>query len=677
MSVTHYERWIWIELIGFDNEQEDFGIASWLNKMHFIPHSVSLLLYSPDFVHQHVDMSRERALPIECCSYLARPKSRERLRQQWTNFQLRQLVQRLQSYQIDVYCSFFDMYSYRQDDGRFAQSKWCEQYAYLSEMRSNGETIHCIHPLKRFRDGSYYEDFFISKLGKVMDDYQFNGYHGADGYSSTRISLADSDYSDDLVEQFVHAGNYEVADHISLSCEGSRAEIEKRSAWIWAHRRQEWIQFHINRWEKFWRKIVAALHGNGQKAIFNTAWTRDPFEAVYRYGIDYKRIAGTGVDAFIVESVTSSLTLGAAGVEMDPHHDFMAMLMLIKAYVPETKLVCLNSIQDTTEQWDTLRHAPAVLERDMYSLSNVYHFHKGQLQRCSAGFVACLADGIREHEWKWIRERWDLGFESSPERLLAATLVWSDTAMDNQLQDYIHTRNCSVHKFTHELMFRGAAIRQTVHIRDLNDAQGAIVMFNSHLWQDSELQMIAAYTKGSVIVIGPKMPALFEEFVVAADHASGHPWQCAILHGAKSEQNSGNGLTSIKRYDAEMEAQVMFQQDPGSWVHSLPYRTPSDEFLTVCADLVKQYSDQPTAVNQEDGIHLTAMIVQEGQYRLMIGNDCLNYAHVQVDMKRPVLAAEARSDYPVMPIEVHNQFIYVKVPGRGVVVADIVFVMSD
>jgi len=107
MTTAIYEKWVWIELIGFDNRASDFGVAAYLDTVGTVPDGISLLFFTPDFVHAHKGMEREHILPIEMCSYAARPYGKLHDRQQWTNYQVHGLVKELQKQGVNVYCSFF------------------------------------------------------------------------------------------------------------------------------------------------------------------------------------------------------------------------------------------------------------------------------------------------------------------------------------------------------------------------------------------------------------------------------------------------------------------------------------------------------------------------------------------------------------------------------------------
>ncbi len=143
-------------------------------------------------------------------------------------------------------------------------------------------------------------------LRRILTDYGFDGYHGADGYAHPRIPIYIGDFSDDMVGQFTEASGMSLPDPAWLRCDGSSEMIARRADWIWHDRRREWIAFYSDRLKGFWRKVVSALHAQGKSVMLNSAWTRDPFEALYRYGIDYKGLVEAGVDGFIVEAAAGA-----------------------------------------------------------------------------------------------------------------------------------------------------------------------------------------------------------------------------------------------------------------------------------------------------------------------------------------------------------------------------------
>ena len=87
-----YQKWIWIELIGFDNTLSDYGVQNYLERCQFLPDGASLLLTWTEFVLGYQGMDHEYELHPNEQSYGGHPASPERKRQNWTNYQLKGLV---------------------------------------------------------------------------------------------------------------------------------------------------------------------------------------------------------------------------------------------------------------------------------------------------------------------------------------------------------------------------------------------------------------------------------------------------------------------------------------------------------------------------------------------------------------------------------------------------------
>ncbi|MCX6983247.1 MAG: hypothetical protein NT118_00660 [Lentisphaerae bacterium] len=88
-----YEKWLWIELIGFDVDAPDFGVGAYLEKLGFVPNGLSLLIATANFIHMHDENWANRTFPPEYCSYGAHNVNGERHRQVWTGARLKQLIE--------------------------------------------------------------------------------------------------------------------------------------------------------------------------------------------------------------------------------------------------------------------------------------------------------------------------------------------------------------------------------------------------------------------------------------------------------------------------------------------------------------------------------------------------------------------------------------------------------
>ena len=71
------------------------------------PAAVSLLLNNERLFRAYEGEKSNFRLPVDCCSYWARPYNSERRRQDWTADQLKGLVSALRERGVEAYASFF------------------------------------------------------------------------------------------------------------------------------------------------------------------------------------------------------------------------------------------------------------------------------------------------------------------------------------------------------------------------------------------------------------------------------------------------------------------------------------------------------------------------------------------------------------------------------------------
>lgn len=657
--------WLWIELIGFDNERADFGVPELLDRAGFVPDAVALLLSNPAFVHDHDGMSEDRTLAPDICCYGGYAASEERERQAWTQHQVRGLVRELHATGTKVYPSVFDMY-------RTASPWLAEHQEVLYVSRTRGR-IESVCPWKRLADGTLYEDFFIARLAEVIGDYGFDGFFGADGYNPPRLPIYDGDFSDDMVEQFCRATGGVLPDHLAGSCDSDRERMAARGEWIWRNRRRDWIDFYATRTAAFWHKLVAAVHALGKQVHVNTTWTKGPFESLYRYGVDYRRLAAAGIDGFVVEAAAAALeTL----VEPEPRArvlcSFAAAILLNKAYVPGTPMLWLHGVKDTNENWHALRQTPMALESEILTFANLFRCTaEGALERCVDGPVVCLADGIRRHEWEWLRRRWELGFAFAPASVLGATVLWSDRAFEREVDDYIATQRWTVHRLLHHLLARGAAIHAAAGIADLDRVRGAVVVLNAHLWPADELQRALAYGHGPVGLITadamdtPTPSARFPD-------PDGSGYLACALYGCAGPLGCGPDLAASPEPVVEAAHTDDLDRLPALFYDPLPFRRVSDAFISLCATAINRCAHPGIRLMPEEA-PLSACVLrgQGGELRLLIRNDGHTSVAAEVDIGDPIAEVQFPNATTGMTISPHGSRFCVRVPPRGTALCDV------
>lgn len=660
----NHERWIWTELIGFDTRQPDLGVREYLDTAGFVPAAVCLLLSHVDFVLQHAGMATEIELPKDICSREGHEHNQTRTRQAWSNWQVRSLIEQLHAHGIEVYLTVFAQCF----DNRWHQ-EWAMEHPEVRTLHPRIGHRGDINPLTHLRDGTWYEDFFCAKLVQAVTDYGFDGWHGADEYGPLSEPLYDCDFDDDMVAQFLAARPVTLPAGIPARCGDDYVQHVRRADAIWRDLRQEWIEFYADRWAAFWRKLVTALHAHGRKAVINSSWGRAPFESLYRYGIDYRKIVDTGVDAIVVETVAAALTLDARCGDAARHFDFLSMLMLIRAYVPDTKLIFLHNVQDVVEQWDAIHHGPAILEKEIYSLANVFLTDQdGQFRRSADGFLVCLGDGIVATEWQWLEKRWQAAFGPMPAQVHGATLVWSDAAMHNQIPEFTRTRSWFTHRLLYHLMERGAPVQSVVRIDAMAGARGPLLLLNFHLFPKVEQDAVLAYRHGPLVFVGPE-----HETLPAGDLAFTDLYSPGALC-CRGCGLTGQGAPHLETDgpDDRLAATITAVDEPhGLWLH-FPCRHVSASFLQGCANLILATAGVRIVA---DADAVTLMLAEQGDGTLHVAlkNKRHTYAKPRLDFGRPLRALRVRSEFPIITLRPEGTTFAVKVPPGGIVVVEVEF----
>ena len=664
MSRRPHERWIWTELIGFDNTRPDLGVSEYIEAAGFTPATICLLIGSPDFILSHDSPAAEVPLPPDFCARDGHERNPHRQRQVWTNYQLRALIAELHVRGVAVYLTVFTRFY-----GDRFHHEWVSDHREVCMVYRGHGWVSSINCLARLADGGFYEDYFIAKLVETMVYYGFDGWHGADGYGPLSGPLWCVDMSDDMVAQFSEATGLALPEEVGGECGHDVDRLEARAAWLWRHVRHEWIDFYSNRWATFWRKAVAALHGAGKQAVVNSAWGRAPFESLYRYGIDYRKIAATGVDGIVVETA-------AAGLAMDPrpmaahesrHYDFLAMLMLIRAYVPDTRLIFLHNAHDVVEQWDAIRHMPTLLEREIYSLANVWHHSAEGLRPGADGFLVCLGDGLDPDHWRWLRERWALAFAPAPAATLGATLLWSDAAMAAQVADFTATRTWNSHRLLFQLMTLGAVVQSTVRVDQLHAARGPLLVLNPHLLPADELAAVMAYDAAPVVTIGREPGSLPAADLQFSDPLPPDEVQCRV-YGASGLR--APDIAALEEPELIPDDLLAVEDESGYWYHMYARRV-SPAFLAACVQVINELSGAPVVTDGADAVTLMAVQQAPGVLRLAVKSKIAVYAGPTVDVRHPIRSVSVLTSFPSLRIQPEGTAFRVRVPGKGVTVLDV------
>ncbi len=632
---------IWIELIAFDALAEDCGVGAVLEAMGPRPDFVSLLLYSPEFLHGHDEEDSGR-LPTECNSYGARPISARGARQEWTRGDLRRLVAVLRESGLAVYFAVFDLHGYT-EEGVQKYGAWVQRHPELTVTDASGERRNgMINPLKRLADGTRYQDFFVSKLVEVMGYYGFDGYHGADGYSSGRLALWQGDFSADHVDDFVARTSTEV----------SGASIADRAEWIWANARETWIAFHADRWTEFWQASCDGVHASGGRVVLNNAWTRDPFEALARYGVDYRRLVAAGVDGFVLETGSSALDV-LEETELSPIYGQLACILLISATVPGTTLAGLTALHDTYEEWDVVHTAPAMLERDLRLLTSMRIQSDGSTTKpCLDAALFCLSDGLSDHAWNGVNSMLETIYAGPGVLGATPTLLYSPDIQVGEHASYSREQLGHTHAVLAELLRQGAVVSTVARVEDHETVPGTVLLLRPELY-DADLVEKIATSHDTVVMIGPD--------ITEAGSYSGS-WSLRVLR---------NGVP-IAAEGAVGEGASLGSDQPQSWLLELPMAMPPTAVLRQAAQVLRPAmigdGGPRGSIGPSAEIQLVVTAASESRATVILHNAQDKFtdgsfvpASAVADMK-VISRTEAE-----LPVRVLDGVVGVRVPPKGVV----------
>lgn len=678
LAVTPYgetKKWLWIELIGFDNTKSDYGIEAFINNLSFLPEGISLLLYSIDFVNLHMEgLPHEKDLAPCHCSYLAHPFNEDRARQNWTNYQLKDFIRALKEYGIKVYMSFFNTFTYNDDNGNLTLEEYSRNHTEIWDVTRDGTKTYYINVLKRLSSGEFYEDYFIEKTVQALRDYGFDGFQAADGISSARKSLQESDYSDDLVGQFVANTTHALTAEIEANCDGDSKQFLARAKFIWNNMRLEWIDFHVSRWNTYFVKLIDAVHSACFKILYHSAWTRDPFESIYRYGMDYKKVAQAGADMFLVNEVSTGVALLSDednGYHLDDdyrrklHYEYTSMLMLIRAYAKNSNLLTLAGIKDITEDFDILHHCPTSMWRDVYTNLNTCIYDKNGISPCISGVLFCLSDGLKKDEWEYITKIWKTGYTPNIKHSEGVSLVWSDNRMRSEFEYFINTRGWHTHKIIYELLNSGLSINSVVDINDLSFITGPVLITNPGLMTKLELDIINNYKGGECIYFGKPIS---DNPGREADLTVGF----SIFSSSDKTQNmSNNSEYDIKHLNADqMKVEDEYK---GLWTCPLSYASVDKGYMDNCVKSIYNFIKIPRVIKRESSCKIICIKLSDDRTRILVGNDDYYYNHPIIDMGRKIKTASVMSKYYGYNAAIDGNTICLKVPGRGMDIIDVEF----
>lgn len=635
---------IWMQLLGFEKNDPDRGVKRFLDRTGFVPDNICALLFHSDFVHLHQGMEKEVPLLKANCAYRGILRNKERKRQDWTNYDLKLLIDELKKQGIGFYIGLMGSHL----KNKF-HHEWLTDHPELTCMKTDSEgELAC---LKRFKDGTYYEDFFIEKLTQTLLDYDCAGVHLSDAFCPMN-QIYRGDWSSDMTEQFLmHTGITLPEEILSTLGKDGFEERRKRHEYIWGKLRSEWISFYEWRWQSFFRKVCDAVHKIGKQVWILGMYCTDPFETRYIYGFDCKKVVEAGVDCITANILPTSVCYEKPEFEYFFHRMHLDLPMLRGQLGEKGKILSMVGVQDASEEWSMLDHQPMKLERDITTTASFVSYYDGKYKRCSDGLYYCLGDGIEPSGWDFLRIRTERAFEGAVEKSWSPMVLWSDHQQDRMLKEYIDHRRPSAHKQCIEIFKAGTPLGGVVRSDALKGFDGLLFVPNYDLLSLEEQTALRALSS-------PWLGTCDRSFDLAstgiADTYSafdplGDPSLKLFAVGYELSDEEKNSLQEI--LSMEDPAPSRRNEPEGKilpLLKELPFGKLSCGFRKACAFLLKRMmlSVFPLESNQP----MLALRLRDGRDRLFLFNPYDNgYGSAVVTSPAELSSADIKSAYPVLP----------------------------
>ena len=505
--------------------------------------------------------------------------------------------------------------------------------------------------LKRFADGSYYEDFFAKRLVETLVDYDMAGVHLSDGFCPAG-HIYKLDYSTDMVCQFTdHTGIALPAEITDTLGDDSAEAAKARQSVLWGEYRREWIAFYEWRWAGFFKKVCDAVHAVGKEVWILGMYCTDPFETKYIYGFDSKAVMDAGVDCMTANILPSSVYFEQPHFPYYFHRMHMDLPLLRTQVGDENKVLSMVSIHDASEEWTMIDHAPVRVERDVYTMTSYASVNKNGARQVADGVFICLGDGVERQKWDFIKRRLDIGFSTDTVRPRSPLMLWSDTANDKMIDAYINTRRTTPHKQSFEIFKAGTPFSGAVRSELIDKVDTVLFVPNFDMLSSKEREALAAYKYPWVATVpaGYDMGEL-KPAALYTDRYSDYPMS-VLSFGFEPK---GELSAEIEKLLSVDDGRASDGDLPERFIHplieELPFRKLSDGFIKTCALLLKDATRSQTGLSCSHPVMIQEL--RDGVERIYFYNKYDNaYINVVVDSEYTVESAEIVSDFPVLPVK--------------------------
>jgi hypothetical protein len=517
--------------------------------------------------------------------------------------------------------------------------------------KPNGRPAHLVYPVKR-ANGRLIGYTVIERIAAVLEDYGFDGLQLGDGLSSNRLSIENGDFS------LPFCAESDIDIPAALMAEGEEAYVARR-AWILQNARYEWIQYLSRCWASFYSKLFDTVK---KPIMFNIAWTRDSFEALYRYGLDYRKCCIDRAFAAMVEENSATRAITAAEDEGDvdfplSHRDtfpyeYALMQQDIKLATKGLPQISLMPISDTQEQWDALRHCPTELSRSIIKRYNNFVFRNGRFEACCNAPHYCLSDGIPAADWQWLASQEAVRLPT-PDFVDGFVAVTNPDALDADVKQFCARKRYFGSALLGELVMGGLNLGAQVALADVPafDRAKCLVVTNLNAYT-AEQKATLAKCRLPILAVGEDVELPLKK----STHYAGKYLSVAYYGGELA-------LDTAALAAAEQPIPAGPLQNGEIWTEPLQFERVAPAFFQALARAanIGLHADRCEATD----VKLCSYICGEDKY-ILLSNDRHTYYLPEILPATKVREAQALLKGCGYRPQVNEGHIRVRIPPRGV-----------
>jgi hypothetical protein len=377
----------------------------------------------------------------------------------------------------------------------------------------------------------------------------------------------------------------------------------------------------------------------------------DPFETLYCIGIDLKSIVDAGVDTVTANILPTSVFFMSKDREYF-FNKYMAIAPTTAAHLPRGKLISMVGVQDPTEEWSMIHHQPTQHERDLYTMMSYFSADGEGIRRSLDGYMLCLGDGLSRSDWQFLRERMCGATDARILGGYGAAMLWSESANEAMLREFIKTRRWTPHKFFYTLANLGEHLSGTVTPEALSYYKGAVFVPNIDMLPEDELKAVREYRGGAVIYTSSSDYSPTEKGIEPTVEFEDSTERFRLKAGAFGCEASEELRSRIEKLlceedsTPELSGDLLDVKEPESTLNeTLVFNKVSIGFAKALAAAVKELKGSVFDIN------VPSIVTRvEGGYRLYLFNEpYFSYERAFVRCREPVIGTRTVSKFPILP----------------------------